>query len=103
MVTPTTSIRVLDNGIYHKTFIQVQLRRKDGEEELFVKYGRHKDYLPLSVMYRDGMILLSAAMVGVFADIKLPAKEWLRSLERLGSKQKLSDWQYIINQVKKVA
>lgn len=103
MITPTISIRVLDNGIYDKTFAQIQLKRIDEEEELFVKYGDLKSFYPLSVMMRENQIYLSAAMVGLFADIKIPINQWIDGLKRLGSKQKLSDWQFIIKKLEKVA
>lgn len=108
MPTPIATLRVMDNGKYDKQCFQLSLK-KDYDEEggytesLFIKYGRFKDFMPCSAMHMNEKIYLSAAGVGIFADIKIPVGEWLKALERLGSKERLESWKEVLNKSNKIA
>lgn len=107
MLTPITTLRAMDNGKYDKQFFQLSLKKEydeEGEyqESILIRYGRFQDFMPCSAMYREQRIYLSAAGVGIFADIKISAAEWIKALNRLGSKERLQAWEEVINKLKQI-
>lgn len=86
------TIRVTDGGKYDRTFAQLMLEKKNGEEQMFIKYGKDDHFYPCSAIYTGGLMHLSKAMVGKKDDIIISVKEWMRVLTLTGSIELLADW-----------
>jgi hypothetical protein len=87
---------VKDGGKHNNKFVRLQMKIVQGEEKIFIKYG-HFNFLPVSVIINDSIVLLSAACIGSMGDIKVSIAEWIRILSTLGCKEKLIYWQSKIN------
>lgn len=96
MARLTVSIRTENLSI-----VKLQLEKKYEEDECFetvlIRYGADLSFLPCSVIEQDGAILLHKAGVGQMGDVKVKAKEWLKSLQALGSKEIFNKWNGLIN------
>jgi len=93
----TATFRITDDGKFHSRFFQIKLISENNgdeiDERLQIKYPGNGNYIPCSVLEKDGCIYLWAAMVGKMGDIKMRPKEWLRSLKVLGSRTLFKEWE----------
>jgi hypothetical protein len=104
MDTTTVFVHVKDGGKYHNNIIYLSLKKsfedEIEDEIILIKYGSIRSFVPVSALSINDKILLSAACLGTYGDIKITVEEWLCALNRLGSKEKLQEWNFIINKMK---
>jgi hypothetical protein len=84
-----------------KSIVKFYVDKKyDGDqcnETVMIRYGTDNIFLPCSAMEQDGSILLHKAGVGQMGDVKVSAKDWLKALKAMGSKEIFSKWNELIN------
>ena len=101
-----TSIRINDRGKYHDQKASFLLKNEIKDvENIKVKYGHNRKFLPVSVCYMSapaGLVYVSAAVVGGMKDLTILESEWLTILKKLGS-ESLAYWKEIFNNRNKVA
>lgn len=95
--TPSITIYCTDKGKYHETFIWLSFERKDGEENLLIKYGDLQNYMPLTASLVNDKVYLGAAMITKYGEIKVPVYEWIKAIKRLGVRSIILEWQDKIN------
>jgi hypothetical protein len=79
-----------------KFYLEKKYTEDECFENVFIRYGNDTNFLPCSAIEQDGYILLHKAGIGQIGDVKVTAKDWLKALRAMGSKEIFNKWNELI-------